>query len=489
MIKTAVLMDTTSIQKYIFGSNKLKENLGASHIVKNIYKDLIEDGSTEVAFEGGGNVLLYFRSLDEAKSFVKNWTIKNLEKFPGLTVACAIEPEFDSEPSKFQNSLKKLFTLLAADKAQNIPMTRVRGHGITSECPLTGYSGEFWLQSQYISGVAFSKISHAESANRLLAQSYSDLLGQTFVFSNDFDQLGGSEGDNNHIAVVHIDGNGIGERFRACKDGEELKRLSISMENAVEKSFRALLQDLIANIGKLKELELAISDGKTILPVRPIIMGGDDITFVCDARLGVYCARVFMDSFSKQEVSDGKQISSCAGIAIVKVKYPFYRAYELAHELCSNAKKARKQNRDLQNSSWLDFHIAQSGITGSLSEIRQRHYFNQNKMQLTLRPFQLSSANAGEVTLKNMIQAVDGFSDWPESKIKELREVLYGNDSDVKNFLQQMKFRGRSLPAIEGVQARYHEEVFVNDQTPYLDFIELMEYYPEFAIYKESKHD
>ena len=34
----AVIIDTVSIQSYIFSSNKLKENVGASHLVKKIYE-------------------------------------------------------------------------------------------------------------------------------------------------------------------------------------------------------------------------------------------------------------------------------------------------------------------------------------------------------------------------------------------------------------------------------------------------------------------
>ena len=38
---TAVLMDVSAIQQYVFGSNKLKENLGASYLVGNIYEQYL----------------------------------------------------------------------------------------------------------------------------------------------------------------------------------------------------------------------------------------------------------------------------------------------------------------------------------------------------------------------------------------------------------------------------------------------------------------
>jgi len=35
----AVLLEVASIQKYVFGSNKLKENYGASYLVENVFED------------------------------------------------------------------------------------------------------------------------------------------------------------------------------------------------------------------------------------------------------------------------------------------------------------------------------------------------------------------------------------------------------------------------------------------------------------------
>lgn len=99
---TAVLVDTISIQKYVYSSNRLKENIGASRIVTNIYKESLEkslkaalnhdvelsewmrkpdnvliqspDVDFEVGYIGGGNALLFFRDETTAKEFIKIWT-------------------------------------------------------------------------------------------------------------------------------------------------------------------------------------------------------------------------------------------------------------------------------------------------------------------------------------------------------------------------------------------------------------------------------
>lgn len=90
---TAVLIDTPSIQNYIFSSNRLKVNIGASHIVKTIFEEplinalntigtgknewknnpdniLILDNPEikwEIGYIGGGNALIFFKNPDDAK--------------------------------------------------------------------------------------------------------------------------------------------------------------------------------------------------------------------------------------------------------------------------------------------------------------------------------------------------------------------------------------------------------------------------------------
>jgi hypothetical protein len=40
---SALIVDTVSIQKYIFSSNKLKENIGASYIVENAFNEPLKN--------------------------------------------------------------------------------------------------------------------------------------------------------------------------------------------------------------------------------------------------------------------------------------------------------------------------------------------------------------------------------------------------------------------------------------------------------------
>ena len=129
-------------------------------------------------------------------------------------------------------------------------------------------------------------------------------------------------------------------------------------------------------------------NNKIILPIRSIIMGGDDITFVCDGRMGIHFAKIFIGNFEKQKDNNGNNLNltSCAGIAITKTKFPFYRGYELAEQLCDNAKKVRTKKED--SGSWLDFQIEFGGFSGTLEEIRDSN-FRAPQGNLIYRPYKI----------------------------------------------------------------------------------------------------
>jgi hypothetical protein len=147
---TAVLLDATGIQQYVFGSPQLKENIGASFLVENIYEGILRktleklqfknvnldewrehtnsvnilkpEIEMEIGYIGGGNGLLFFKEDSKAKSFVREWTKQLLIESPGLRTAVAIN-EF--EINDFSNGLKKLFRTLKINKFQLQPKMRI----------------------------------------------------------------------------------------------------------------------------------------------------------------------------------------------------------------------------------------------------------------------------------------------------------------------------------------------------------------------------
>lgn len=526
----AVLIDMVSIQRYVFGSNKLRENIGASYLIQEVYESYLkkvihdifpsanidfnawknepakyqieEPGIPfEVGYIGGGNALLFFKDfkdVNNAREFVKRWTTTLLVETPGVVtaVACA---EFNLKA--FQSENKKLFDRLQENKYRFIPQTVIPRHGITAECNHTGYSMDVWNgkedkeEHDYVSSVAYAKICASQEATKKLEKKFEKILEGKYCFTDQLDELGQLKGEDSHLAVVHIDGNGMGDRFRQTKTLEEIRNLSISVKTATDESFRVLLETIT---NKFQDIQDALGfnpaekkknypekNGTKNIPLRPIIIGGDDITFVCDGRLGVYFARIFLEAFEKQQVSDNEgRLSACAGIAITKTKYPFHRGYELSEDLCKNAKKRRKGKEGGGKGSWLDFHIAYGGFSGTLDEIRASHY-RAVQGNLIYGPYQTGEdpVYGFDTLIRNIKTLKDPGKRWPRSKIEELRQVLALGKEATETFVNEINARGLELPIIAG--NRFKHSLFENSETPYFDMVELMKFYPEFAL-KES---
>jgi hypothetical protein len=508
-----VLLDTVSIQRYIFSTNNLKENIGASYIVKDIFeshlKEVIKEifpsindnfyttwkenpGTIaikenwvlfEIGYIGGGNALLLFREENKAKGFIKEWTLRLLVKAPGLIPACYVD-KIDLD--NFSEGLRNLFKKLSENKSRFVPQTIIKRHGVTAECPCTGYSAEIWCnklsseEQNYISSVSNAKIMASGKANKKLEDMLTCWnLNSKYAFTDELERLGQSKGEDSHIAIVHIDGNDMGERFRKQNNLSELRKLSISVENVTIKSFNNMLLKIDEKINEIKKEDIKLEEynGKTILPLRPIVIGGDDITFVSEGRLGIWLAKVFLEAFEKQKVSDDKPLSACAGVAITKTKYPFYRGYKLSEDLTRSAKDDRKKAKD--NGSWIDFHIAYGGFSGSLEDIRNNYYKTPQVKSLLLRPYKITDFDETLKCVAKLKEKIKGKPVYPHSKLMELRQVLYMEESTQELFLKELKARGLNLPQYKNFNG---EKIIVNMETPYFDMIELLDLYPEFAL-------
>lgn len=500
----ALIIDTVSIQPYIFGSNKLKENIGASYIIEHlVYWMLIDEAFNKmgqainmkhwmrvpqdplcegldvgIGYIGGGNALLLFKDEKETDKFVRHHSLLVLQYFPGIQTAYAIG-EFDE--TEFQVSRKKLNATLLRNKSLHTLNTHPLKHGIVEDCGYSNEAQETYFafnknEGKWISRKSEVKWRLAEYAHGKAVSDFIDNEGYTFT--SNLEKFGQPE-DKGYVAAVHIDGNGMGKKFMKCSGLENLRTLSKQVSDLANHTMLDLVIEVIRLFepsGKLHQsddFELKEDgEGNKILPLRPIITGGDDITFVCDGRLGVYLAEKFIELLvdKSHDLPDGA-ISACAGIAIVHTKYPFYRAYKLAEELCHEAKKHSRED----NSSWLNYLISAGGYSGDLEEVRKNQY-KAPEGSLSLGPYRLDDKAP---SLKGLKEGIRHFSDhWPRRKVMALRDVLRQDEPRRENFLTEAASRGLCLPTFNYNNHDFSKTLWDKCKTPYYDMIELADFYP-----------
>lgn len=513
----AVLMDVISIQKYIFSSNELRNNLGASHIVKTLFEDkaveainmacniydedkvrtimaewrnspdkiLMKDDKSipfEIGVSGGGKALIFFREEDMARKFIKNFTKSLLINAPGLQLAVAVDEEFSLD-QPFSRQLEQLFAQMTKNRNQYFPVTTLPVHSITATNPESETMNIYSKHTQkHVDYKTAAKEAAEKEVREKLRQDYAELL-KGYSLTLRVDQLAQEAGDS-YTAIVHVDGNGVGNWFIGSSSLADYRTRSLNMERITEESFRTVIAAVVDMLGDLKNTPgFNIQDN---LPLRPIILGGDDLTFICHGKLGLYLAEKFINIWiqkANQGLNDlpAGGFSACAGVAIAKTKYPFYRTYQIAEELCSLAKECHRK----EGGSWLDFYLISGTKSGNVNSIREAEG-RDHIYQLYFGPYMIdteSDKGKHEKAIDHLLGGLRGFykdSFWTNPHLKELRTAFFSGPEVLNTLLIDMVARGGHLPKYGNYA--YSEKGYVDEKTPYLDMLEIMEFYPRILL-------
>lgn len=482
----AAMLDVTGVQDYIFASSKLVENLGASSIIKDIYKACLEPAISEeleiqdfdinswenedtklfekyseieIGYIGGGNALLFFKDKKVYERVIRNFCRKLLVKAPGVVVVPAFsKTSIDEIENDFGELKYKLNEAIDKNKNNYCPNINFQSYGFTESCVRTGLPAVFLSKKKNdedkcnpLSAVSYFKTSGNISS---MDDEFEKVL-KGYSFIKDLDELGGEK--DNFISIVHVDGNGIGNIFREQKDLESVRKLSKNLQKATNNAFEDLIKILIEK-QQVKE---------DLLLIRPIIIGGDDITFITSKDLGIFCAEKFIENFEKRAKKEtGENLTACGGITIVKTKYPFHRAYQMTEELCSNAKKKRLASN--AEGSWLDFHVIENTKSGTVKNIRNKEFQNgENK--LYSKPYKLSGVISDSDSFSYLKHEALKLKQMPANKRIELRSVLFESVSKQEEFINHENLRR---------QGTFNKDsLFENNKTIYLDALELLDFY------------
>lgn len=480
---TVTVVDTTGIQGYIFGSNALKHNVGASELVRCatqdwVYQELTALGATnvnlggrinkqitierdglvsELVYAGGGNTVLLFRSLETAREFTRCLTSRALLEAPGLQLVIA-HSELDWETEALAQVVKATLEQVSRKKRDRVISAPLLGLSVTADCQYTGLPAVGKNNDEPPKRIS-AEVKAKEAAFARAHERLTRLLPlNDYGISKDFDDFGRTKGESSYIAVIHTDGNGMGSRVRDIADDhpkpednrsyiQAIRAFSQSVGDAAQEALNATYRQLIqciheGKIGGVVQLR-EDNDGKEQIPLRPIVMGGDDVTFVCDGRLGLPLTEFYLRQVMAKPLADGRPLSARAGIAVVKSHFPFARAYALAEELAKSAKHYLNERKappyNEQGLSAIDWHFAVSGMVVDLEQIREREY-TVEKGKLTMRPVRLDAPTASDWhSWDTFVRMVDGFrsKEWAESrnKIKALRDALRDGPDAVRQFL------------------------------------------------------
>lgn len=482
------------IQSFIFQTNKLREIVGGSELVEEICKELVfKVAKIERNFSGliqnaAGNVKVVFdeNEMETLDRLVMNFPRAVIEKVPGITISQAVVKFEDTEA--FKDIVDCLERKLKTQRSKPSKPIEVAFMGLARDRRAGGVGVFISEKENHLKDESNEVISSSTKTKRASAKygTHSKLVRLTTTIEGPNEEVTKeitevSKGFfNNWIAVVHVDGNGVGKLIQELSDklqgkgyeenkeafGHFSQLLEASTESAAKEAFDFMFPE--DEKGKHQNLN---EDGK--FPFRPIICGGDDLTVIIRADLALRYTQKFIEAFQKRTkvnleflkkdhgidtFSDG--LTACAGIAYIKNSYPLHYAMDLAEALCKDAKKlvkdkAKKQGEILPESA-LAFYKVQESFTDDLSELQSRTLLAQETLSYYGGPYLHSDIE------KKLIQPLELIKQEAENK-KEKSKAVGKLRSIVSETFEDFTAAIFSLERMEEVNKDFYKDLELND--------------------------
>lgn len=214
MLKYLYGASIQGIQEFIFKTNKLAQIVGASQILKSIHDDFEQSyrvNNLEIYLNAAGNIRVVLSDKNELEKIVKEFPKKVMQKAYGISISQAVI-EINSDITK--DELKLLDDKLKASRNKaTIPldirlsiMDFVRN---TARAPVLNEK----------------KINGAEKIDKGSLQKYE---------KSDKNEISAIKNQKNKIAVIHADGNNIGDLIPTLKN---IPDFSKNLNKATKEAF------------------------------------------------------------------------------------------------------------------------------------------------------------------------------------------------------------------------------------------------------------
>ena len=428
MTSYLVMLQTNSNQPFIFSSPRLREQIGASFEitllskwVKDIAEELLDTKTLPRSFwvsDSSGKVIVRFTEADGdpkdlAKRLIREVTLRALTDAPGLDVTGVfIEATFDKVDARDLNKLDRVFLEYSLNRrpaAARFPQFPFLERGSESALPASASLGALEFSQESLQPDNFDESSPLSLPSRVkrlfastsrkrqvddvqerLAKQGKELkqeppldptkLAAAFQDGEEFED---AKNMLSSVGVVHIDGNGVGAIMRDLGSAHSKAQeagVCVSADEVhtdPDDALQAFIMVVNKRLDKTVKDAIALSwydvqelTPDSVVPIVPVLVGGDDVTVYTDGRFAIPFAEAYIrhyeeltekDELLKQlaVVAGAKKagpLTASAGVAIVGRNFPFHIAYDLAEGLVSRGKKLGKM-KDTVPCSTIDFHV------------------------------------------------------------------------------------------------------------------------------------
>ena len=446
MTSYLVMLQTNSNQPFIFSSPRLREQIGASfeitllsRWVKEDAEKLLDPKPLPISFwvsDSSGKVIVRFRETDGnpknlAKQLIREVTLRALTDAPGLDVTGVfIEASSNTVDADDLQELDRVFLEYSLNRrpaAARFPQFPFLERGSESALPASASLGALEFSQESLQAYNFDESSPLSLPSRVkrafastsrkqqvddvkerLAKQGKELkqepqldptkLAAAFQDGEEFEN---AKNMLSSVGVVHIDGNGVGAIMRdlgLAHSKAQKAGVCVSADEVhtdPDDALQAFIMVVNKRLNKTVKDAIALSwyyvqelTPDTVVPIVPVIVGGDDVTVYTDGRYAIPFAEAYIHHYERLTKDDdllsvlaivagGKKtdaperdhfeiddyiiqnpgpLTASAGVAIVGRNFPFHIAYDLAEELVSRGKKLGKKPGTVPCST-INFHV------------------------------------------------------------------------------------------------------------------------------------
>lgn len=231
-------------------------------------------------------------------------------------------------------------------------------------------------------------------------------------------------GSRNRWAIVCMDGNDMGRQIGASNKSDTwFCRFSKNLAECTREAFYFALSCVINAWLKdcdEKTARKAIWKEYVILPFRPLILGGDDVTLLCHSGYAMEFVKNMAEQFheisrKKAEAeafpniplwpATGNALSISAGVLYCKTTFPLAMAMDYAEKLLASAKgKFRSVSRSGPTPAAVDWDTITESFVDTPAERRRREMWFTDlecgkQIHLTQKPYLLEGAVEGSKSM------------------------------------------------------------------------------------------
>jgi len=453
------MYDIRGKQEFIYKSSKLKEIVGASLIIRDLFEDYLYDAAKtcrdemnkkskvreeykdkdaifrydpnedklkkfsfrdfedrmngnqyigEIVYDGGGNFLMLYKNEEAMKKTTEIFTKKILKEIGTLKVVATYignirEDNYHSDDTKDPGDYERLYqkhrfresTALYTQPYGSLPIVQTSP---VSSMPLT-YMYDHAPKDISASEKSYFKCSTETNAKLKKyweeAKDHGDEMGETILDNI----VAETKGEDSMLAIFYIDGNAMGAKVQACLYGKK------NYDDCVNllREFSKKIQKTFIDDRKKDMLD------KKHYKSRILIGAGDEMTIICKADESYETIKEYLSKIPSP-------YSSCAGAAIFHSHTPFSDAYRIAEQCCEDTCKNYMKENGLTLANLMDFEYCQGGIGFSLKDIRKENGDSYNS-----RPWLVESEVEKNGVTMDEPRENEEMLPWEEGKAEEER--------------------------------------------------------------------